>query len=406
MANHQILITAWFFPFCLGATAIPISLGPPPVAIAPANLSLKNEVQHAIDKGIDWLKTQQNTNGAWSAEDYPAITALVLTACMGDPAETIRSNRPAFVKRGYDFLTGCVQPDGGIYRTNLANYNTSLALMALVATRDPQYDKIMRRARSFIVGQQNDLGEKGKMDTPWDGGIGYGSKGDHADMSNTLLALEALYYSEYLVKDAGGSKTLMEMKDLNWAAAIGFIQRCQNLSSHNQESWVTDDPKNKGGFVYYPGHSMAGEEKLPSGKVALRSYGSMSYAGMLSYIYAQVKRDDPRVQAVYDWLRNNFTLDENPGMAAQGLYYYYHLMAKTLSVYGEDVLVLNDGKTIRWRDELAKRLLDLQDNKGYWVNRNNRWWEKDPVLVTAYTIIALDYIAIGMRSGPGDVLDR
>ena len=73
--------------------AIPISLGAQPMAVAPANLSLKNEVQHAIDKGIHWLKTQQNTNGAWSSEDYPAITALVLTACMGDPAETSRSNR-------------------------------------------------------------------------------------------------------------------------------------------------------------------------------------------------------------------------------------------------------------------------------------------------------------------------
>lgn len=387
----------WLVSACCAMVAAATTLSAQPVAVVSPNLSLRNEIQHAVDKGIAWLKTQQATNGSWSSEDHPAVTALVLTACMGEPSESIRSQRPEFIRRGYDFLTGCVKPDGGIYRTNLANYNTSLALMALVAARDTQYDTIMRRARNFVVGQQNDLGEKGKMDTPWDGGIGYGSKGDHSDMSNTLLALEALYYSEFLMKDTGESKSPVEMKDLNWAAAIDFIQRCQNLPGQNKEAWASDDPKNKGGFIYTPGQSMAGEEKLESGKVALRSYGSISYAGMLSYIYAHVKRDDPRVQAVFEWLRSNYSLDENPGMQTQGLYYYYHTMAKTLSVYGTDVLELKDGKTIQWRQELAKRLLNLQDNKGFWVNPVNRWWEKDPVLVTAYTIIALDYIAGGMK---------
>ena len=37
-------------------------------------------------------------------------------------------------------------------------------------------------------------------------------------------------------------------------------------------------------------------------------------------------------------------------------------------------------------------LLDLQQSDGSWVNRNNRWWEKDPVLVTAYALIALEII--------------
>jgi len=48
------------------------------------------------------------------------------------------------------------------------------------------------------------------------------------------------------------------------------------------------------------------------GRVALRSYGSISYAGLLSYIYADLQRDDPRVQAAFDWLRGNYTLDEIP----------------------------------------------------------------------------------------------
>jgi squalene-hopene/tetraprenyl-beta-curcumene cyclase len=215
-------------------------------------------------------------------------------------------------------------------------------------------------------------------------------------MSNTFMALEALYYSEYLTKEQGEASSKLGMKDLNWSAALAFIQRCQNLPSHNKEPWASDDPQNKGGFIYTPGQSMAGEVKLPSGRTALRSYGSISYAGLLSYVYAHLQRDDPRVVAVYEWLQKNYSLEENPGLGQQGLFYYYLTMAKALSIYGVDRLTLSDGKTILWREDLTKRLLNLQNAKGFWVNSNNRWWEKDPVLVTAYTIIALDYIARGM----------
>ena len=51
---------------------------------------------------------------------------------------------------------------------------------------------------------------------------------------------------------------------------------------------------------------MAGSEtNALTGRVALRSYGSISYAGLLSYIYADLKRNDPRVLAVFEWLRRN-----------------------------------------------------------------------------------------------------
>ena len=57
---------------------------------------------------------------------------------------------------------------------------------------------------------------------------------------------------------------------------------------------MSDDPENKGGMIYFPGKSMAGRAKgSESGRTALRSYGSISYAGMLSYAYADLANDDP-----------------------------------------------------------------------------------------------------------------
>ncbi|MEW6305564.1 MAG: prenyltransferase/squalene oxidase repeat-containing protein [Verrucomicrobiota bacterium] len=356
-----------------------------------SDVSLQNEVQHAIDRGLAWLEKNQHANGYWSTADHPAVTALALMAFQGHPEGKYRKGSPQFLKKGYEFVLSHRQADGGIYVKDLPNYNTALSMMALVAANDPKHEATLRAARKYLVGLQWDFDEKGKTDNPLDGGIGYGSRYPHSDMSNTLLALEALYYTKHLAKDAP------DAGDLNWAAAIQFIQNCQNLPAYNKQPWASDDAKNKGGFVYHPTHSMAGgETNAATGRVSLRSYGSISYAGMLSYIYADLKRDDPRVSAVFDWLRGNYTLEENPGMGPQGLFYYYHTMTKALTIYGATELELKDGKRVNWRKELAQRLLNLQARDGSWANENNRWWEKDPALVTAYAVLALEMIHRGL----------
>ncbi len=350
--------------------------------------SVRHEVARAIAKGLAWLEKHQETNGCWSTPDHPAVSALVLYAYKGSPEGRAAGTNPAYIARGYEYLLSCAQPDGGIYRTDLPSYNTSVSLMALVAANRAEWLPLVARARKYLIGLQTDYGERGKLDDPLDGGIGYGGSEKRPDLSNTSLALEALYHSKRLLAD----KNMPESGDLNWAAAIRFIQHCQNLPGQNREAWVSDDPRDRGGFVYLPGRSMAGETNLPSGRVALRSYGSMSYAGLLSYICADLRRDDPRVTAVLEWLRANYTLEENPGMGLQGLYYYYHTMAKALTLCGEEALAGRDGRTLRWREPLALKLIDLQRAEGSWANENGRWWEKDPALVTAYALIALNLI--------------
>lgn len=366
-------------------------------AVAPTSstdLSFGNEIQHAIDRGLGSLLASQNTNGWWSTEDHVAPTALVLSAFMGEPTGRYRTNLPSALAKGYEVLLGAVKPDGSIYRTTLINYNTSISMMALVAANNPAYDETLRRGRTFLVRSQTHRDESGKADSPFDGGVGYGDTYAHSDMNNTMTALETLYYTRYLDAD----QSTAGKQDVNWKAVVQFIQNCQNLPSHNPQPWASGDAKNKGGFVYYPGHSMAGTEtNAATGRVALRSYGSISYAGLLSYIYADLKREDPRVVAVLDWLRSNYTLDENPGMELQGLYYYLHLMAKALNTAGVDALELKDGRKINWRGELAMRLINLQQPNGSWSNTRGRWWEKDPNLVTAYAVISLDIIHRGIR---------
>ncbi len=373
----------------LGADA-PRSTKPP----SPIDLSFGHEIQNAIDRGLASLLASQNTNGWWSTQDHVAPTALVLTAFMGEPTGRYRTNLPASLAKGYGFILGSVKTNGSIYRTSLINYNTSLSMLALAASGNPAHDGVLRRARAFVVQSQMDLDEPGKMDSPYDGGIGYGDKYAHSDMNNTLTALEALHYTRHLQSgESAGPR-----QDVDWKAVVQFLQNCQNLPSHNPQPWASDDARNRGGFVYFPGHSMAGgETNAATGRVTLRSYGSISYAGLLSYIYADLKREDPRVVAVLDWLRSNYTLDENPGMDLQGLYYYLHLMTKALNTARVETLELKDGRKINWRREVALRLINLQRTDGTWANTNARWWEKDPNLVTAYAVLSLDIIHRGIQ---------
>ncbi len=358
-----------------------------------SDVSLKQEVQHAIGKGLSYLKLAQKQEGWWSQPEYPALTALVLTSFAGDPSGYYRKTAEESIKKGYHYLLKCQKPDGGIYVAGLANYNTSVSLMALLVARDPTFQPAIEKARKFIVSLQ-DI-EKNKSisgDNPFYGGIGYGGKYKHSDLSNTMLALEALYYSQYLYQQAETSAR----QDLDWQAAIKFVERCQNLPDHNDQPWASNDPANRGGFIYFPGNSKAGETKLSDGRIALRSYGSMSYAGLLSYIYADLDMNDPRVKAAITWLSNNYTIDENPGLGKQGLFYYYHTMAKALSAAGIDILTLKDGSTINWRKNLAQKLINLQNPDGSWVNENGRWWEKDPVLVTSYSLLSLEILWRGL----------
>ena len=94
--------------------------------------------------------------------------------------------------------------------------------------------------------------------------------------------------------------------------ALVFVSRCQNFESpHNTAPFAAKNPD--GGFYHTcaaGGVSAAGN--TPNG--GSRSYGSMTYSGLKSMIYAGLKADDPRVKAAVAWLRKNYDLKNNPGL--------------------------------------------------------------------------------------------
>ncbi len=357
------------------------------------DLSLKLEIQPRIEDGVEFLLRQQNEDGSIGDARYPALTGLALSAIMGNPERDPDAALPEGVVKAYDFLLSKQKEDGGVYDDGLATYNTSLSLSAFLFRGDePEFESAIRAARGFLIGQQADYDVKGELDNEFDGGIGYGGSYTHSDLSNTHFAMEALHYSKKLLAD----KPQSAGEELDWDAAVQFVSRCQNLETNDlTKGDMVVREEDKGGFMYFPGDSKAGDVEMPGEKVAFRSYGSMTYAGVLSFIYAEMNKSDERIVAAMDWLSENYTLEENPGMGAQGLFYYYHTMAKalTLAEVGEK-LTLADGSSVNWREKLAVKLFDQQKQDGSWINEgSSRWKEDNPVLVTAYSLLALEYLS-------------
>jgi squalene-hopene/tetraprenyl-beta-curcumene cyclase len=150
---------------------------------------------------------------------------------------------------------------------------------------------------------------------------------------------------------------------------------------------------------------MAGELTGPDGRRLLRSYGTMTYAGLKSMIYAGLTKDDPRVKAAWSWVTKNWTLDENPGMkgsspdaAQSGLYYYFHTLAKALNAYNQPTIETTRGKH-DWRIEVVEKVATLQKPDGSWQG-DKRWMENNPVLVTAYTVLALQEVQRDLAEHP------
>ncbi len=339
------------------------------------------KARQAVAKGLDYLRKTQETDGSWG--HYPATTALALSAFLrngrtelGDPA----------VAKGLQFLTRSAKPNGAIYSDVLGpslalpNYNTSLAVVTLVEAHNAAYKPVIQKAQQYLSKAQFDEEEGINPSNPMYGGIGYGDDpGDetHPDLSNLQHALEALHVSGTPANAPVFKKALV------------FLQRVQNRRESNDQAWAKTGP-NDGGFAYEAqGGSKATENDPKVGEHA--SYGSMTYAGLKSYIYCGVKKTDPRAQAAFDWLRGHYTVTENPGMGNNSLYYYYHTMAKTLDVYGQKIITDKNGKSHDWAQDLSTQLIAEQRPDGSWFNSNARHWENQPGLVTSYTLIALSY---------------
>jgi squalene-hopene/tetraprenyl-beta-curcumene cyclase len=337
-----------------------------------------DDLKAVVDRAAAFLKTRQKETGDLAPDPRvgPGVTALAVSALLRHGYGT---DHPV-VAAGLKFLEGNIKPDGGVYSQGLATYTTSLAIVTFKeANAGGKYDRVIENAVKFVKGLQ--FGGDPK-DLSY-GGAGYGNPGgrDRPDLSNTQFMVEALIAAGVPKDDPAVRK------------ALAFVSRSQNLTSefNDQPFAQKASEEDKGGFVYNPADQADDKSDKRTPADGLRSEGGMTYAGLKSFLYAGVGKDDPRVKAAVNWIRNHYTVKENPGQGQAGLYYYYVTFAKAMAALGEDPFVDAKGVKHDWRQELFDELKGRQKPDGSWANANRAFLENAPELATAFAVLALSY---------------
>jgi len=364
----------------------------------PIDANTKARGRAVVDKAIEFLRDRQGEEGGWShnpqGPNFPAVTGLVVNAMLLDPRF---DSNDAAIKHGLEYILSFAKEDGSIHDGMLPTYNTAICVSALSRARTHQADSALASGIAFLrtVQYHNentggieapDFNEPVAEDHPYYGGVGYGTHG-RPDLSNLSFFLQAMH-------DAGVST-----KDPAYTRALVFLSRVQMNEETNDMPYA--ESSNQGGFIYatvpnaesidsVPGQSQAGdmvETAKDGGSITrLRSYGSMTYSGFKSLVYADLSPDDPRIVAAWRWIESNYSLSENPGMGDQGYYYFLCAMGRALDSYGSDRVGDHD-----WRVDLVDTLEELQLPDGSFAVKHERWMESNPDLITAYALIALQH---------------
>jgi squalene-hopene/tetraprenyl-beta-curcumene cyclase len=333
----------------------------PAVAGAAANVPTDDRAlaEEVIVAARAYLLSQQDAeSGGWRVPSegenrphLPAITGLIVNGMLLGAERDSALAGDAQAQRAVDdavaYLLSHSEVDGGIYDRILAAYNTAISVSALARIDSDEARAAVRGGVDFLREIQwhessTDHPETGRVPRAhaFYGGVGYGGS-SRPDNSNLNFFVQALH-------DAG-----VPSDDPAYQRALVFLARTQMLDSVNDMDYA--DGSRQGGFIYATsptgeqvgvGESKAGTivETLSDGTTAsrLRSYGSMTYAGFKSYIYADLPKDDERVAAALGWIADNYTLDENPGIGTDGYYYYLIMFGRALDAWGADALVVDE----------------------------------------------------------------
>jgi squalene-hopene/tetraprenyl-beta-curcumene cyclase len=294
------------------------------------------------------------------------------------------TDKQKIVSRALEFIAARAQEDGGIYVPpsggyggGLEVYNTAVSMTALYASGNQSYLPVIRKARDFIAASQH------YGDDIYKGGFGYREEGmeEYVHGLNTFYSMQAMALTESIDTETTNEDGRAR---IDWGGTVDYFQ----LRQDNAVSILPEAPQ----LAYSPGPA---EKSLEEDRF-FHSYGSMTYVGLLALVYADIDRSDVRVRSAFDWAREHWTLEENPGRGEEGVFFFYYVLTRALSAYGVDLIQTSRGEFLNWRAEVAERVISLQrydpDGRGYWVNDTARFWEDDPVLCTSYANLTLQML--------------
>ena len=315
-------------------------------------------VLRSIDRGRDFLISQQRGDGSWVADPYGAIgpTSLAVLALINSGMSP--DERP--LARGLDYLRSIREAD---FHAGWQTYEVSLVIMALAAAKTGARDitQITLLAQALENGQIIN-GERAGMwayrlvPRPRGGG-------DHSNTQFAVLGLREAAFAGVPIDPAVWNRIAR-----HWLASQQF-DGGWNYAVHGEPA--------RGSMT------VAGIASLNIIKSVLRD-DELSPDGTPNCCDSNEKLDivDQALERAYDWMAENFSARSNPGHNGSVLYYLYGLeRAGRLS--GRRFFGNHD-----WYREGADYLLDFQTPRdGSWIGRGIG--ESNPVIGTSFALLFL-----------------
>ncbi|MFQ6039435.1 MAG: hypothetical protein ACE5PV_01160, partial [Candidatus Poribacteria bacterium] len=262
----------------------------------------KEQIDAAIEKGLDWVKRQQGKHIRKCPQDGVENPPL-LASCMVCQASLVGLPVIKIPKEYWDLGEGPIPPtclavitllaggvpvsdkavqDGLTYIlnadwNNFDVYDFSVVIPTLVATGDKEryFDRV-QFAIDRLISRQLLIERNANSDID-DGGWGYGTVADGAHLQYAIYAL-------YAAKQWG-----IEVPQKVWDRAVGWVRRNQDEKS--------------GGWYYNLVESLWAEGV----------YGSMTATGIMALKAAGVPLSDKQMRKGFGWLEKYYTITSNPG---------------------------------------------------------------------------------------------
>ncbi len=311
------------------------------------------QVEHAIDGGIQFLKAQQRSDGSWADIEPEARTGMtsLVTLALLTAGETADSQA---IRKALDYLRHFGPAE------LRSTYAISLQTMVF-ATAEPERNllRIVANVRWLELAQI-----KPKEPVFWPGSWAYSdTKRRPGDNSNSQYALLGLL---------AASEVGVPVNPSVWELSRSYWERAQ---------------KRDGGWAYTP------DMNNPT--------ASMTCAGVSSVIISRLGRSqgqeflqgeavndcgkgavDRNLQAGIDWLASRFQVGENFGGGQQWKFYYLHGLERAGRLAGIRFFGTHD-----WYRAGAEELVRAQDKLGgYWLGK---LVEENKVLATSFALLFL-----------------
>jgi hypothetical protein len=342
------------------------------VSVPHTKAATQEDIELAIEKGLAWLASQQQTDGSWwfyyfeeSFKDA-GVTGLVVLKFVErakelglDPFDT-NSASPTYymyaqnVIDGFDYIFkhAVVLPGDLVYLEGLHVYHTGIAMMAMAATNAPTrlisvgsltgwtYEEALQGMMDWMAYAQSD-------DSCCLGGWGYEAiDPDWADQSNTGYATLGIGFAAAAPPDGFGLTIPPELL----AKLSVYIDIVQD---------PVDGDEYDGGSWYEPCYNLKWINILKTGN--------------LLYEMALVGDDvsDSRVQNAIDFIENHWnSTGGHPehwttGVGWKDTYQAMFTMMKGFEAFGIDTIDVGS-MSIDWFSEVCEVILSNQKFDGSW----------------------------------------